>query len=352
MTIRWALLGPGRHAARSVVPQMKQAADTALVAVMSRDKARGEAFAREHGIAKVYTALDEVLRDREIDALYDASPDGLHAPHAIAAAAAGKHILVEKPLALSTREALGAIEACRRRGVTLGVVFNQRHEAVHQEARRLVRDGRIGEVKLAHVQIALRTATPRTGAAAATTWRTDPTLRAGGITVSIGDHAYDTLAYLIGQEIVAVSALTDATRDNPPNERVTAMLLKLSGGAIGYAAASFVTPFARRPFEIHGTKGTIVVENSFVYLTGAGSDARPRLGLVTEAGTVVRAFAASDCFRLEVEQMGRAIEGKGEPMMPGSEGLAALAVSAAVFASTRERRAVRVADFLPEKYGT
>jgi 1,5-anhydro-D-fructose reductase (1,5-anhydro-D-mannitol-forming) len=347
LTIRWALLGPGRHAARSVVPQMKQATDTALVAVMSRDKARGEAFARAHGIAKIYTSLDEVLRDREIDAVYDASPDGLHAPHAMASAAAGKPILVEKPLAISTRDAVAAIEACRRGGVTLGVVFNQRHEAIHQEARRLVLGGRIGEVKLAHVQIALRTATPRTGAAAATTWRTDPALRAGGITISIGDHAYDTLSFLTGQEIVAVSALTDATQDNPPDERVTAMLLKLSGGAIGYAAASFVTPFARRPFELHGTKGTLVVENSYTYLTGAGDDPTPVLTLVDESGTTVQRFAPTDCFRLEIERFNRAIAGKDTPTTPAAEGLRAVAIGEALYAAIKTGRMTRVADHLP-----
>src|SRR5579863_3733870 len=105
MPIRWALLGPGRHAGRSVVPALKRAAGSALVAVVSRDRARGEAFAKTHGIAKVHTTLDAVLGDRDIDALYDASPDGLHAPHAIAAAEAKRHILVEKPLALSLEAA-------------------------------------------------------------------------------------------------------------------------------------------------------------------------------------------------------------------------------------------------------
>jgi 1,5-anhydro-D-fructose reductase (1,5-anhydro-D-mannitol-forming) len=345
MTIRWALLGPGRHAGRSVVPQLKQAADTELVAVMSRDRARGEAFAQTHEIAKVHTSLDELLRDPAIDAIYDASPDGLHTPHAIAAAAAGKHVLVEKPLALSVREAATAIAASRRHGVKLGVVFNQRHEAVHQEARRIVLGGAIGEVKLAHVQIALRTATPRT-ASAPQTWRTDPALRAGGIVVSIGDHAHDTLAYLVGQEIAAVSALTDAMQSDPPNERVVSMLLKLSRGAIGYAAASYATPFARRPFEIHGAAGTLVIENSYVYLTGAGEDPTPTLTLVNEAGTTVRRFPPTDCFRLEVEQFNRAIAGKGEPMTPAEQGLRALAIGDAIYQSVKTGRLTRIADYL------
>jgi 1,5-anhydro-D-fructose reductase (1,5-anhydro-D-mannitol-forming) len=348
MTVRWALLGPGRHAGRSVVPQLKQAADTELAAIVSRDRVRGEAFAQTHGIRKVYASVEEVLRDRDIDAIYDATPDGLHVAHAIAAAEAGKHALIEKPLALSVDEAIKAIAASRHHGTKLGVVFNQRHEAAHQEARRMVLEGAIGEVKLVHVQIALRTAISRSGPSAPVTWRTDPKFRAGGIVVSIGDHAYDTLAYLVGQEIEAVSALTDATQSDPPNERVASMLLKLSDGAIGYAVASFVTPFARRPFEIHGTTGTIVIENSYTYLTGAGDDPTPTLTLVNEAGSTVWHFPATESFRLEIEQFNRAIAGKGEPMTPPEQGLRALAIGEALYHAIKTGRMIRVSDFLPK----
>jgi len=347
MTVRWALLGPGRHAGRSVVPQLKQAADTELAAIVSRDRVRGEAFAQTHGVHKVYGSVEEVLRARDIDAIYDATPDGLHAQHAIAAAEAGKHALIEKPLALSVAEAAQAIAASRRHGVKLGVVFNQRHEAVHQEARRMVLAGAIGDVKLVHVQIALRTAISRGSAGAPVTWRTDPKFRAGGIVVSIGDHAYDTLAYLVGQEIVSVATLTDATRTNPPNERVASMLLKLSGGAIGYAVASFVTPFARRPFEIHSTTGTIIIENSYTYLTGAGDDPTPTLTLVNEAGSTVRRFPPTNSFRLEIEQFNRAIAGQGEPMTPPEEGLRALAIGEALYTAVKSGQTHKVADFLP-----
>jgi 1,5-anhydro-D-fructose reductase (1,5-anhydro-D-mannitol-forming) len=346
MTVRWALLGPGRHAGRSVLPQLKHAADTQLVAIVSRDRVRGEAFAKTHGVPKTYTSVEEVLRDRDVDAIYDATPDGLHVPHAIAVAEAGKHALIEKPLALSVADAAKAIAASRRHGTKLGVVFNQRHEAVHQEARRMVLAGAIGEVKLVHVQIALRTATPR-GAGAPVTWRTDPEFRAGGIVVSIGDHAYDTLAYLVGQEIESVSALTDATQAHPPNERVSSMLLRLSGGAIGYAVASFLTPFARRPFEIHGTTGTIIIENSYTYLTGAGENQTPTLTLVNEAGSSVQRFPPTDCFRLEIEQFNRAIAGQGEPMTPPEEGLRALAIGEAIYAAVASGRTHKIAEYLP-----
>jgi 1,5-anhydro-D-fructose reductase (1,5-anhydro-D-mannitol-forming) len=347
MTIRWALLGPGRHAERSVLPEMKAAAGAELVAVMSRDRARGADFARKHGIAKVHTSIQEVLSDPDIDAIYDATPDGLHARHAIAAAEAGKHALIEKPLAISVPECVQAIAACRRAGVKLGVVFNQRHEAVHQEARRMVLQGEIGEVISAQVQIPLKFSVPATPAAVPS-WRTDPQFRSGGILMSIGDHAFDTLGYLVGQSIEEVSAFTAATGDDGRGERMAAMLLKLSGGAIGYAIATSKTPFAHPPFQIHGTKGSLLIANSYTYLTGGGADATPTLTVINEAGTHTQKFAATPCFRLEIEQFGRAIAGEDEPMTPPEEGLRALAITDALYEAVRSKRVTKVADFLPK----
>jgi 1,5-anhydro-D-fructose reductase (1,5-anhydro-D-mannitol-forming) len=350
MTIRWALIGTGRHAERSVVSALKAAAGGELVAVMSRDSARGDAFAKRHGISKVHASFDDVLRDRDVDALYDATPDGLHAQHAVDAAEAGKHSLIEKPLAVSVMEGEQVIAASRRHGVKIGVVFNQRHEAVHQEARRLVLQGEIGGVKLASVQIPLRIASPSPAPTTTTTnWRADPKMRSVGIVGSIGDHACDTLAYMLAQDIAEVSAFTDATENVPPSDRVGGMLMKLSKGAIGYAAASFTTPFARRPFEIHGTKGSLIIENSFAYLTGADEDPRPRLTVINEAGSSTRNYAPTECFRLEIEQFNRAIEGNGEPMTTASEGVRALAIGEAFYDAIRSGRVARIAEFMPSQ---
>ena len=344
MTIGWALLGPGRHADTNVAPQMKKAADAKMVAVFSRDRTRGEAFAKKHGFGRVHTSLAEVLADPEIDALYDCTPDGFHADNAVAAAAAKKHILIEKPLAISSKDCVRAIEACRRAGVTLGVVYQQRHEEAHQQARRMIAAGEIGDVHLARVQVNLRPLTAAPTPPVGGNWRADPKMRYGGALMSLGDHAFDTLSYIVDQRIEEITAFTNATQTDPPNERVASMLLKLSKGAIGHASSSGATPFARRPIEIHGSKGSILIDNSFAYLTGAGEDPRVSLELVNAAGRNTRHYEPTECFRLEVEQFGRAIEGKGAPMTTADEGRRAMAISEKFYEAMRSGQVARAPD--------
>jgi 1,5-anhydro-D-fructose reductase (1,5-anhydro-D-mannitol-forming) len=335
MTLRWALLGPGRHAGRNVVTEMKTAAGNALAAVVSRDAARSEAFARQHGIAKAYTSLDQVLADPDIDAVYDATPDGLHAANAIACAQAGKHVLIEKPLAISVAEGARVLDAAHRAGIKLGVVFQQRHDNAHVEARRRVLAGEIGEVVLAHVFLPMPR--PAGGAPpAGGNWRADPKMRPGGIASSIGDHAHDTLSFLVAQKVIEVSAVTDAFPD-----RVAALALKLSGGAIGYAAASFRTPYGRRPLEIHGTAGSIMLTNSYAPLVGADGD--PTLELVNEKGRATTAFPRSECYRKEFEAFANAVENDRAPATSGEEALHAVAITEAIYESSRTGKAVKVA---------
>lgn len=208
----------------------------------------------------------------------------------------------------------------------------------------MVLQGDIGEVKLVYVQIPLRSSSARTAPQAAT-WRMDPKMRPGGIVTSIGDHAYDTLSYVGGQQVEEVSAFTDASPSNPKG-RVASLLLRLSGGAIGHAVASYITSFARRPFEIHGTEGSLIIENSYAYLTGGNDDPTPTLTLVNQGGSVVRRFAQAECSRLEIEQFNRAIEGEGQPMTPGQDGLRALAIGEAVYGAVASGRVSKVADYL------
>ncbi len=343
MAIGWAINGPGRHAGRNVAPEMVVAEGARPIAVISRDPARGAAFAQAHGFARVHGSLSAALADPEIDAIYDVTPDGLHADNIVACAAAGKHTLVEKPLAVSLAEGQRAIHAARRAGIVVGVVYNQRHDAVHQAARELIAAGAIGRVMMARVQLALRqrAAAPQP---AGGNWRTDPAMRPHGVASSIGDHAFDTLEYVVGQRIESVAAL--AVPDEG-REQLAALALRLEGGVIGHAVASYDMPFAQRPIEIHGSDGSLILRNSYIYLVGAEPDPRPSLELITATGREQRHFAPTPCFRHEIETFQRAIAGEAAPMTPPEAGLRALAVIEAAYASIADGCITPVDRFLP-----
>ncbi len=345
MAIGWALLGPGRHADRDVVPEMKEAADTRLVAVLSRDRQRGEAYAEKHGFLRAYDSLEELLKDPEVDALYDSTPDGLHISNTLQAAAAGKHVLVEKPLAISVEECRQSIEACQRNGVKLGAVFQERHQPAHQEVRRMVQSGEIGEVMLTRVQLAWPFQGGGTQEQRDSSWRGDPLMRPGGSMMGSGDHCYDTLRYFTAQEVVEVVAFTDSTREISPNERMALAMMKLEGGGYAYIFASRRTPFAQEDIVVHGTRGTLVCANTF-RTANQGLTGESRLESISPDGRTTRIFEKVQTYKEEIEQFNRCIQGDGEPMTSGQEGLINIAITEAIYESARTGRVVPVAEKL------
>jgi predicted dehydrogenase len=153
MAMGWALVSPGKHADSLVAPAISIAEDTQLVAVCSRDQARADAFAAKHGAQAAYTSLEDLVADARVDAVFIASPNFLHAPYTTIAAQAGKHVLVEKPMAVRVDEAVEMVRTCRAHDVKLGVGFHMRYHPGHQEARRLIGEGVLGTITLVQAQM-------------------------------------------------------------------------------------------------------------------------------------------------------------------------------------------------------
>ena len=135
MTVGWGFVSTGRHPDTRVAPAMTQASGARLVACYSRDMGRAEEFAARHQLQSTYDSLDSLLADSRVDAVFVASPNYLHHYHTIMAAQAGKHVLVEKPMATRDSDAAAMVTASRRHGVTLGVAYQLRNHPGHQEAR-------------------------------------------------------------------------------------------------------------------------------------------------------------------------------------------------------------------------
>src|SRR5262245_62824369 len=144
--LRWGILGTARIN-RMLIPPLKASASNRLVAVGSRELARGEAYAREWEIGRVHGSYEALLADPEIDAVYIPLPNHLHAEWTIKAARAGKHVLCEKPLALTVADVDEMVAACRQAGVVLAEGFMYRHHPQTMKVKQLLDDGAIGKLR-------------------------------------------------------------------------------------------------------------------------------------------------------------------------------------------------------------
>ncbi len=146
MSVGWGVIGIGKVADIAIAPAINADEQSSLAAVCSRSLDRAKAFAEKHGAASGYDDFGEMLLDPNVDAVYIASPNGLHAEQALAAFRSGKHVLVDKPLALEVADARAMVDAAADAEVLLGTGFHLRHKATARAAREAIAAGRLGEV--------------------------------------------------------------------------------------------------------------------------------------------------------------------------------------------------------------
>lgn len=325
-TIGWGIIGLGRIAGSQIAPAITASENSALVSVVSRDRGRAEEFARTHGAASALDDYAKMLADPAVDAVYIATPNALHAGQVAAAAQAGKHVLCDKPLALTVADARRCAEECRSAGVRLGIMFQTRYHDGLADAAKLVRDGGIGKVVVAEVTMSGGRNLPKG-------WRTDPALAGLGTLNNIGVHAFDVLRYLLSSEVTEVTALTDSE----PGYRIdtTALvLLRFSSGTIGYVHANQSAPNARDDIVLYGTEGRVLGAN----LSRPGRDGT--LTVTTAAGERSQPAGSRDAYRRAVAAFAAAIADGRDPSPSGEDGVRSVELTTAIAEAVRERRVV------------
>lgn len=328
MTLGWSVLGTAGIADRAIAPAITQLDGADLVAVLSRDRSRADEFARKHGAARAFTDYKELLADPDVDIVYVATPNGLHAEQVVAAAAAGKHVFCDKPLATSIEDARRAVEACDAAGVKLGINFQTRHHRFVPHVRQALADGRIGDVVIAEVEVS-------PGRSPLGGWRTDPELAGLGTINNLGVHGYDLLRCLLGQEVVEVTALLDVGTQ-AVLETVALALLRFSGGALAYVNANQAVPNFRPDLVLYGTQGRIVGDS----VTRPGLDGQVRI----LAGVEESSFETTsrDAFVRAVAAFQQAVVDDVEPDASGVDGLRSVELTDAIARSAREGRTVQL----------
>ncbi|GAB4458478.1 MAG: Gfo/Idh/MocA family oxidoreductase [Armatimonadaceae bacterium] len=249
--IRWGILGCGDVAEKKSGPALYQAEGSELVAVMRRDREKAEDFARRHGAKRAYSTVEELLADSEVDAIYIATPPHLHRDQTIAAAQAGKRVLVEKPMARNVAECEEMIAACREAGVSLHVAYYRRFYPKFVETKRLLESGEIGVVLGARLLMCSRSA--------ANGWRVDPAISGGGHFLDVGSHRLDMLLYLLGDTAEA-SGFSENRIGHHPAENDVVLALRMASGAVVSAGFHYHTAPTRDVLEIYGAEGTLTFD--------------------------------------------------------------------------------------------
>ena len=315
--VRWGVLGAGSVARRRVMPAMNALSGCEIAALMVRDLERAEKLARKFGAARFYDRTDALLADSGVDAVYVSSPVNLHVEHVLAAAAQGKHVLCEKPMALSADECRQMIDACQQADAHLEVCFVLRSWPIYHQIKQTIDAGRLGQ--LIELRAHLAKWTPReTGE-----WRLDPQQGGGGAFMDVGSHYLDLFRFLAG-DIARVAYMDSSAVFGWQIEESGFALVEFQSGAHGSLSVSCAVPQAGNVLEIFGTRGSLFL----------GKELR----IVTEEGEETSPVEFPDYYSGLLDHFCRCVEEGGEPLASGQDGLRNIEVIQTAYRATREGR--------------
>jgi UDP-N-acetyl-2-amino-2-deoxyglucuronate dehydrogenase len=263
MTTHIGLIGGGNisetHArAACTIPGVK------IAAIYGTNADKTASLCREHG-GTAYQNLDAFLNHRPMDLVIIGSPSGLHAEQGIAAARQGLHVLTEKPIEISTARADALIEAAKRSGVHLGVIFQDRMKPHIRQVKGWIEQGLLG--KLLFVDARVKWYRPPEYYANSR-WRGTRALDGGGALINQGVHTVDLLLWLLG-DVVRVQARTATLLHKIEAEDTAVATLEFASGALGvFHATTAAYPGYPRRVEISGTEGTVILENDRIMAAG------------------------------------------------------------------------------------
>ncbi len=253
MPLRWAIAGCGDIANKRVAPAMVEDPNSEMLAFFSNTAERAEEMCERFGAPRAYSDLGALLDDDEVDAVYIASPPQRHCAETVAAAEAGKHVLCEKPMAVTIDECRRMIDACRTSGVALAIAYYRRWYPKARAIKRLLDEGAIGTPIRARIRIGGRWTLPEDDWKH---WRvTEPA--GGGALMDVGSHRLDLICYWLG-EPARVAGLTSRLVmgfDVPDTET---LICEMASGVHLTCECQWNMAIGCDEMEIHGTEGSII----------------------------------------------------------------------------------------------
>ena len=347
MSIGWGVIGANGIANRRTIPEgIIPAKNGNLVAVMGTSEERTRAVAEKYNV-KWYLKEEELLNDKEVQAVYVATPTYLHAQQTIRALRAGKHVLCEKPMAMNLSEAEQMIAEAEKHDCQLAIGYMMRFHAWHQKLKQIIDAGELGTLVMGRAQLTCWY--PRIEDA----WRQNPALGGGGALADMGSHCIDLLEMLLGRT-QKVTAFVDTIVQDYPVDDSSVVLLHGESGAMGVVDAHFNVPdeASVNMLEIYGSKGRV---------EGRGTIGQASTGAMTAVlqtddneydatqqreGTseqVIKPEEIVNIYQTEIEDFGEAISLNRKPCVSGEDGLWNLRVLMATYESAKQGKAVKMA---------
>lgn len=220
-TVVWGVIGAGDVCEKKSAPAMNKIPNSRIKAVMRRNIAKAEDFARRHKVPLWFDDVDEILNDPEINAVYIATPPDSHAELTIRAARAGKAVYVEKPMARTYNECKTMVEACEKIGTPLFVAYYRRGLPKFLKLKELIDSGAIGDVRLVHIEM-IKTLAPDVIASSESNWRVLPEISGGGYFHDVASHQLDLMDFLFGPVKHAIGFSANQAGVYPADDIVTA----------------------------------------------------------------------------------------------------------------------------------
>jgi 1,5-anhydro-D-fructose reductase (1,5-anhydro-D-mannitol-forming) len=326
--MRWGLIGATTISREWMIAAIR-AAGGEIAGVMSANPERGRKYAAEFSIPLATTSLDELFENCE--AVYVATTNDLHYAQVLAAAKAKRHVLCEKPLALTLVEARAMVAACKAAGVVMGTNHHLRNAATHRALREAVASGRVGRPLFARVCHAVylpehlqswRIKDPKTGA---------------GVAMDITVHDSDTLRFVLGEEPEAATAMIQhAGMGSADIEDGVLGVIRFRSGLLAHVFDAFTCRYTRTAFEVHGTDGSLFADNCMTQ--------RP-VGTVilrNAQGETALPLDHENLYERSVRAFHAAIRGEGAPAATGEDGVRSMATALAVLEAAHSGRETKV----------
>jgi predicted dehydrogenase len=312
--IRWGILGVAKIATNKVIPAMQRASNVEIAAIASRDLNKAKAAAELLAIPGVYGSYEELLGDSSIDAIYNPLPNHLHVPWSIRAAEAGKHVLCEKPIALSVAETRELIAARDKAHVKIGEAFMARTHPQWLRAAEIARSGRIGELRVVSGHFSYFNRDPQNV-------RNIAEIGGGGI-MDIGCYPITLSRMIFAAEPIGVHAFLDRDPEFK-TDRLASVILQYPQGHASFTCSTQLVPYQR--MHIFGTTGHIEIEIPF----NAPPDKPTRIFVNDE----VEEFPVCDQYTIQGELFSRAILDDTEVPVPLEDALKNMTVIEEIFRS-------------------